>query len=180
MRRVPVRAAVIAALLLPAGLGAAPRPGQAPESRPIPAEPAPAPPAPARLAPGPQPAQPVPAVPEPRPFPLPPGLEALPGGAWRLRFAAGTEAPPRSADAALEALGARLATLPEGRVTLLAQASGPASDVSTARRLSLARGLAVKEALVAGGLPATRIDLRPMGRTEEATDVVDVQPPAAR
>ena len=38
----------------------------------------------------------------------------------------------------------------------------------------------MKQALVAGGLPATRIDIRPMGRTEEAADVVDVQPPGYR
>jgi hypothetical protein len=62
-------------------------------------------------------------------------------------------------------------------VVVLAQASGPAADVSSARRVSLARGLAVKEALVAGGLPPTRIDIRPMGRTEEAADAVDVLPP---
>ncbi|MBK1662559.1 hypothetical protein CKO45_30750, partial [Paracraurococcus ruber] len=103
-------------------------------------------------------------------------LEALPGGAWRLRFPEGTEAPPRTAAPALAELGRRLAAAPEGRVVLLAQASGP-EDVSTARRLSLARGLAVKDALVAGGLPPTRIDIRPMGRQEDRLDAVDVQPP---
>jgi hypothetical protein len=38
----------------------------------------------------------------------------------------------------------------------------------------------VKEALVAGGLPATRIDIRPLGRTGDAMDAVDVQPPGLR
>jgi outer membrane protein OmpA-like peptidoglycan-associated protein len=142
----------------------------------LPADPAPAPPDPANLSPRPGLAQPAQAAPAARPFTLPPGMEALPGGAWRLRFPEGKDAPPRAADAALAELGRRLAAGPEGRVVLFAQASGPA-DASTARRVSLARGLAVKDALVAGGLPATRIDIRPMGRTEEAADAVDVQPP---
>jgi hypothetical protein len=42
-----------------------------------------------------------------------------------------------------------------------------------------ARALAVKAALAEGGLPPTRIDLRPQGRTEEAADAVDVLPPEA-
>ncbi|MCB4821784.1 OmpA family protein [Roseicella aerolata] len=151
-----------------------------PEDGPIPAEPAPAPPAPVDLSvrppPAPPPAAPVAAA---RPFALPPGMEALPEGAWRLRFSPGAEAPPRTAEPALAELGRRLAAGPEGRVVLLAQASGPA-DISAARRLSLARGVAVKEALVAGGLPATRIDIRPLGRTGDATDAVDVQPPGLR
>ncbi len=66
---------------------------------------------------------------------------------------------------------------PDGRVTLTGQASGPATDASIARRLSLARALAVKQALVAGGLAPTRIDIRPMGRTADAVDAVDIQPP---
>jgi outer membrane protein OmpA-like peptidoglycan-associated protein len=53
------------------------------------------------------------------------------------------------------------------------------ADASAARRLSLARALAVKQALAEGGLPPTRIDLRPLGRTEEAVDAVDVLPPGA-
>ena len=119
----------------------------------MPAGPAPAPPAPANLSASPGAAQPPPAAPEARSFTLPPGMEALPQGAWRLRFAPGTEMPPHAAEAALAELGRRLAAGPDGRVVLTAQASGPA-DVSSARRVSLARGLAVKEALVAGGLPA--------------------------
>ncbi|WP_380066213.1 hypothetical protein [Dankookia sp. GCM10030260] len=159
-------------------LAAAPLAAQ-PAAEPVPAEPAAAPPDPANLSPRPALAQPVPAAAMPRPFALPPGMEARPDGAWRLRFAQGAEAAPPAADAALAELGRRLAAGPDGRVVVLAQASGPA-DVSTARRVSLARGLAVKEALVAGGLPPTRVDIRPLGRTPEAADAVDVQPPPAR
>lgn len=176
----PVRMALLAGALLAAMPPALAQPaGVPPAAEPVPADPAPAPPAPADLAARPGAAQPVPAPPEMRPITLPPGLEARPEGAWRLSFPQGSEVPPRAADAALAELGRRLAKRPEGRVVLLAQASGPA-DVSAARRLSLARGLAVKEALMAGGLPATRIDIRPMGRTEEAADAVDVQPPGIR
>jgi outer membrane protein OmpA-like peptidoglycan-associated protein len=56
-------------------------------------------------------------------------------------------------------------------------ASGPADDVSSARRLSLARAIAVREALVAGGLAATQVDVRALGRTEAALDIADILPP---
>lgn len=149
------------------------------EDGPVPAEPAPAPPRPADLTGRAPAAAPPPALGPGRPSPLPAGIEILADGLLRLRFAAGSEAPPRSTAPALAELGRRLSAMPEGRVTLLAQASGPA-DVSTARRLSLARALAVKEALVAGGLAPTRVDVRPLGRTEAAMDAVDVQPPGLR
>lgn len=168
---------LLAALLLASRADAQPTPSQAED---MPAEPAPAPPRPADLSKGPdrgKVAGPSAAL---LAIATPAGLEALPEGGWRLRFAPEQEAPPAAAEAALATLGGRLAALPEGRVTLLAQASGPAKDVSTARRRSLARGLAVKAALVSGGLAATRIDLRPMGRTPEAADAVDVQPPGLR
>jgi hypothetical protein len=35
----------------------------------------------------------------------------------------------------------------------------------------------VREALVLGGLPETRVDVRPLGRTEARRDVVDILPP---
>jgi glucose/arabinose dehydrogenase len=143
----------------------------------VPADPAVAPPVPARLPDQPNPM--VPATPQPAvPLQLPPGMESLPEGAWRLRFPPGAEAVPESATPALTQLGRSLASGTEGRVVILTQASGP-EDASTARRISLARGLAVKQALAAGGLPPTRIDIRPMGRTAERLDIADIQPPAA-
>ncbi|MBX9698975.1 MAG: hypothetical protein K2X74_06045, partial [Acetobacteraceae bacterium] len=105
-------------------------------------------------------------------------LEPRADSGWRLRFAPGTPALPQGSGASLGELGRRLAGQPDGRVTVIAQVAGPAEDVSTARRLALARGLAVKAALVAGGLEETRIDIRPLGRTEEATDAADILPPA--
>lgn len=142
-----------------------------------PEAPALAPPPAARLAPGAGPATPEASLPAAPTGPLP-GLEQRAEGGWRLRFPAGTsQALPAGAQATLGSLARRLATQPTGRVTLVAQAAGPAEDASAARRLSLARGIAVKEALAAGGLAATRIDIRPLGRTEEVVDAVDVLPP---
>jgi outer membrane protein OmpA-like peptidoglycan-associated protein len=152
-------------------------PAGAADAGPIPAPPAEAPPEPARLS-----SVPAPMAPPGReaPLALPAGMEALPQGGWRIHFSPGRLSLGESATATLAELGRRLATRPQGRITLYAQASGPESDISAARRASLARALAVKQALAAGGLPPTRIDVRPMGRTEETMDAVDVQPPEAR
>lgn len=159
----------------------APEPGSDPASAvdndPVPAPPAEAPPEPARLSTTPAPMA---APGREAPLALPTGMEALPQGGWRVHFAPGRRTLGESATATLAELGRRLAARPQGRITVYAQASGPEADVSTARRTSLARALAVKHALAAGGLPPTRIDLRPMGRTDEAVDAVDVEPPEAR
>lgn len=178
IRALPLSGALLLGLLLtllPAAAAAAqPEPGQPAAPEPLPPDPAPAPPAPARLD------APAPAAPAPAPAaatrPLA-GLETLPGGGWRLRFADGQKAVPPPAAVALAELARRLAQQEAGRFTLESQVSGPAADVSAARRLSLHRGIAVKEALVAGGLPGTRIDIRPLGRTEAAVDAVDILPP---
>ena len=66
-----------------------------------------------------------------------------------------------------------------GRVTIIAQASAPTLENSFARRLSLDRARAAKAVLVAGGLDASRIDMRPMGRQPGGADVVDILPPGA-
>jgi hypothetical protein len=177
---VPGRGAV--AVLALAGLlaaGLAPRAGLAqdqPRSEPpaeaLPPEPPPAPPAPPRLAP--EGAALAPSSPAAAPS-YPPGMAALPDGG--VRIALSGAAPDPAQLRALEALGRALAALPAGRITVEAQVSGPANDASMARRASLARAQAVKAALVAGGLPATRIDLRPLGRLAAGADRVDVLPP---
>ena len=70
-----------------------------------------------------------------------------------------------------------MGALPFGRVAVEVQVAGPANDASMARRASLAWAQAVKAALVAGGLDATRIDLRPLVRLAAGVDAVDVLPP---
>lgn len=161
-----IRRAFLAAVLAPAAARA-----QDPPAEMLP-DPAPAPPAPPRLAPN--GAAMVPQQPA-EGAPLPPGMEALPEGGVRLAVTG--DGPDAAQQRALEALGRALAALPSGRVTVEAQVSGPANDISTARRTSLMRAQAVKAALVAGGLDATRIDLRPLGRLGAGADRVDVLPP---
>jgi|GEM_PF-1734418 len=140
---------------------------QAPDPS-LPPDPAPAPPPPVQLTPL------RPQTPQPMPGPLQ-GLHSLPQGGFRLRMT-GTELTAAQATA-VQALARTLAALPQGRITVEAQVAGPAEDVSTARRLSLARAQAVKSALIAGGLTPTRIDLRPLGRLSGAQDAVDILPP---
>ncbi|WP_027284785.1 OmpA family protein [Rubritepida flocculans] len=120
-------------------------------------------------------AQPRAALPEPVPAP---GVVALPGGGWRLLFAREEERPSPEQRLTLMEIGNILAAYTQGRVTLWAEVA-LGEDVSEARRLSLRRALAVREALVLGGLPETRVDLRPLGRTEARQDVVDILPPGA-
>ena len=160
------------AALLGAALVLAPAAGPcaATEADGAPSPPAEVPPAPARLSPDPRPVESAAAA-----------LEVLAEGRWRIRFAAGAEDLSETAAGRVEELGRRLAgAAGTGRVTVEAQSSGPEADVSAARRLSLGRALAVKAALASGGLAPTRIDLRPLGRTPEAVDAVDILPPAAR
>jgi len=134
----------------------------------LPPDPAPAPPPPVQLTPL------RPQTPQAVAGPLP-GLQTLPQGGFRLRMT-GTELTAAQTTA-VQALGRDLAALPQGRITVEAQVSGPADDVSAARRLSLARAQAVKSALIAGGLTPTRIDLRPLGRLSAPQDAVDILPP---
>jgi len=163
------RRALIAALVLPV---AAARGQDVPDAAALP-DPAPAPPAPAVLAPTGAPMVPPPAP--PAPDGMPPEVVARADGIVRVTLR-GERLDP-AVEGVLRALGARFAALPVGRITVEAQVSGPANDVSMARRASLARAQAVKAALVAGGLDATRVDLRPLGRLPAGVDVVDVVPP---
>jgi hypothetical protein len=112
---------------------------------------------------------------------LPPDFTVLPEGGWRLSGRAAQDEADQSRELAVQTIGRYLAEQTTGRVTVLAQVSGPADDVSVARRTSLARAIAIKAALERGGLPGTRIDLRPMGRTAEARDALDIlAPPPSR
>jgi hypothetical protein len=107
---------------------------------------------------------------------LPAGVTALPGGGWRFAFAPGAAAPGAAQAAAAQEMGRLLATATSGRVTLWAEVS-EGEDVSATRRLALQRALALRAALVAAGLPETRVDIRALGRTPAARDVVDLLPP---
>ncbi len=64
------------------------------------------------------------------------------------------------------------------QIELIAYAGAPGDTSSAARRLSLKRALAVREALIVDGVPAGRIDVRALGGVKEsdngATDRVDI------
>jgi hypothetical protein len=146
------------------------------QERPLPSPPADAPPAPPSAA---NPRSPVPpARPVTPRLALTPSLSELAGGGWRLRFPPRVIAPDAAARTTLAEIGRRLAAGSTGRVTLIAQAS-TGEDVSTSRRIALDRGVAVRAALVAGGLPETRVDVLPRGRTPTGLDTVDILPPGA-
>lgn len=162
------RRALLVGLLL---LGGAARAQDVPDAL-LPPEPAPAPPAPAALAPTGAPLVPPPPPPQAN---LPAGMSVRPDGV--VRFTMHSETVEPALAEALRAMGQRLGALPFGRVAVEVQVVGPANDASMARRASLARAQAVKAALVAGGLDATRIDLRPLGRLAAGVDAVDVLPP---
>lgn len=129
--------------------------------------------------PGLAPAQVPPRAPEPPALALPANMSRLPNGAWRLAFPPADSALPQGSAATLATIGRYLAALPPGtgRITVEGHASGPADDASLARRLSLARALAVREALTAGGIEETRIDVRALGHSVAALDVADILPP---
>lgn len=124
------------------------------------------------------PATPPVALPPLPPIPLAPGITEMPPGAWRITFPPESDAPDAAQREALLRLGAALQAGTIGRITLNSEASA-GEDVSTHRRLSLARARAVKRALVAGGLDETRVDIRALGRTAQRRDAVDVLSPTA-
>jgi outer membrane protein OmpA-like peptidoglycan-associated protein len=144
----------------------APAPPTAPATRTPPAATLPAaPPAIASLAPIPPPAAPTTATP-----PAPPPVSAT----------AGTTATPQDtglrlvfkpdesdlSPAANGAIGELVKATPTGETVtfnVVAYAAGVADDPSAARRTSLARGLSVRAALIADGVPSTRIYVRALG-----------------
>ncbi|MGG5886321.1 OmpA family protein [Falsiroseomonas sp. HC035] len=105
------------------------------------------------------------------------GVSPRPEGGWRVEFSQGQSALSTRDRHALAGIAQTLAPIPAGRITVQAQASGPADDASIARRLSLARAAAVRDALVAAGLVATRVDIRALGRLEPPADIAEILPP---
>jgi hypothetical protein len=120
-----------------------------------------------------QPPAPRPALPQP---PLAPGFQALPGGGWRLTFARDEDRATSEQRLTLMEIGNILGANTTGRVTVWTEVAN-GEDVSEVRRLALRRALAVRDAMALGGLPETRVDLRPLGRTEAARDVAEILPP---
>jgi outer membrane protein OmpA-like peptidoglycan-associated protein len=149
---------------------AAVKPVPAVEPKPAPAAPvvATAPPEPPKQAPPPAPvvAKP-PDAPKPAQTAAPPPAPAKPAaiGAIRVTFEANSPALSTEARAALDRLAAELIANPERRTTLKAysaDAGGPET-----RRLSLARGLAVRAYLIDKGVARERLDVQALGASAD-------------
>lgn len=147
-------------------------------------------------APPPVPVLPPPIVVPTRPVepPPPPNVAADASGivedianGLRITFGSGSADLNPATAAALRALAQ--ATPPDrATFTIVATAAGTPDDPSTARRLSLSRGLAVRAVLIGQGVPSPRIYLRALGATaatapgiaQDRADVtVAVAPPPA-
>jgi outer membrane protein OmpA-like peptidoglycan-associated protein len=100
------------------------------------------------------------------------------GGMLRIPFAPGSALIPESETAALDALVDSLLADYLLRVQVLAYAAGDESQASHARGVSLARALAMRDYLSAGGIGMDRMDIRALGNTaqEEPVDRVDLIP----
>ncbi|MFW7269611.1 hypothetical protein ACMAUO_16800 [Gluconacetobacter sp. Hr-1-5] len=160
---------------------ATPRAPATQPSAPSAAAPTPTQPAPAHA--GPLPA--IPAAPPPPPVIRPPVVDvplhppALPPevpakadaqgsitdrpGGLRLTFAAGSTDMNAAMIDGVKRFAATLLQAPYARAEIDATASGAADDVSTPRRLSLARGLAIRSILIHAGVATTRIYVRAIG-----------------
>jgi outer membrane protein OmpA-like peptidoglycan-associated protein len=95
------------------------------------------------------------AAPAPKPEPLPPPV--------RLLFEAGTTDLTPVDEAAIRELAHAIPTTDSSSVNVVAYAAGKPDDASTARRLSLSRGMAVQSVLLASGVPSTQIYVRALG-----------------
>lgn len=120
------------------------------------ATPAATPPLPTQQ-PAPPPASTIVPNPATSPLPLPPPV--------RLVFEAGKSDLTPADEAAIQDLARAIPTPAADSVNVLAYAAGKPDDPSTARRLSLSRGLAVRTVLLASGIPSEHIYVRALGST---------------
>ncbi len=171
----PSVAAVAPRLSPPLPEPKAPEPAPAPEPVATP-EPAPAPEPVATPEPAPAP-EPV-ATPEPEPTValLTPQAAPAPGEILSIPFAGGASELPGGAEGDLRAIAEQLAGRDILRAQVKAYADGTTGSASSARRLSLARALAVRSILIKLGVRSTRIDVRALGDRNEGgpPDRVDV------
>jgi outer membrane protein OmpA-like peptidoglycan-associated protein len=94
-----------------------------------------------------------------------------------VRFGPGLADIPADARPVLDAIVARLKANDALRVQLIAHAAGGEDDAIDARRLSLARAVAVRAYLIEGGVRSLRMDVRALGNRPDGggpTDRVDL------
>jgi len=80
-----------------------------------------------------------------------------------IRFAPGATELQGDASHVLDALAQKLKVAPSDRIALVAFASGDADQAIEARRVSLARAVAVRAYLIQHGVASTQIDVRALG-----------------
>lgn len=150
----PVASAPSAPVAAASPRGVPPRAGAAPP--PVAAAPIP-------VLPTAQPAPPPPsttvAAPAPEPLPFPPTV--------RLLFDNGNAELSPADEARIRDLARAIPAPASSSVNVVAYAAGKPDDPSTARRLSLSRGLAVRAVLLETGIPSSQIYVRAMGSSGE-------------
>jgi outer membrane protein OmpA-like peptidoglycan-associated protein len=97
------------------------------------------------------------AAPAPSAEPLPPPV--------RLVFANGATDLTPADEAAVRDLAHAIPAPDASSVNVVAYAAGKPDDPSTARRVSLSRGMAVRSVLLASGVPSAQIYVRALGAT---------------
>jgi outer membrane protein OmpA-like peptidoglycan-associated protein len=100
--------------------------------------------------------------------PLPPPV--------RLVFDTGVTELTPEAEATIRDLAKSIPAPAANSINVVAYAAGKPDDPSTARRLSLSRGMAVRSVLLASGIPSAQIYVRALGATaaEGPADQVDL------
>ena len=136
---------------------------------PSPALPA-GPPPDAKLAPLPPPApaaQKPSSLPPPAVLPTAPGNGASIAGGLRISFGGNDGELSPASEQSIQALVRQMPKSDTISYNVLAYAHGTPEDPSTARRLSLARGLAVRSVLMNAGVPSSRIYVRALGAVSD-------------
>jgi outer membrane protein OmpA-like peptidoglycan-associated protein len=130
-----------------------------------------------RAVPKPPPAPaPVAATPAPAPTPAPLQVASAPatvGPPNTIKFGPGLTDLPPSSQPVLDTVAARLIASDALRVQLVARATGGADQAMEARRISLARAVAVRAYLIDKGVPRLRMDVRALGNRADDGPVND-------
>lgn len=144
-------------------VAAAPAPAPSPAPPPVAAA-TPAPPAPKETA----------AASPPAAAPVQMAAATTTGnGLSAIRFGAGVTDLPAGPQPALDAIAARMAADDNLRVQVVAHATGKPDDAMEARRVSLARAVAVRAYLIDKGVRSLRIDVRALGNRADDGPVAD-------
>lgn len=97
----------------------------------------------------------------------------LDGGRGTVKFSPDATALPSGSRQVLNAFAARLRADGKLHVELIAHATGGPGESLEARRISLARAIAVRSYLIDKGIDSLRIDVRALGNHPEDGPVAD-------